>query len=58
MPRGFDVELPMVSTYCARELHDPKVGWWMVAYTEFVAKMAGFLLVEVYDIFRLWCLSA
>lgn len=55
VPRGCEVELPMVGTYRLRELRDPKSGWWVVAYIEFAAKAEAFLLVEVYDSYRLWC---
>ena len=57
VPRGCHVKLPMVFTYKARELRDPQSGWWVVAYTEFAAKTAAFILFEVYDSYRLWALS-
>lgn len=48
----------MVFTYYSRELRDPKSGWWVVEYTQFAVKATAFLLIEVYDSYQLWCLSA
>lgn len=48
----------MVLTYRSRELCDTKSGWLVVAYTEFSAKAAAFLLFKVYDCYRLCCLSS
>ena len=56
-PRGCNVELPMVFTYKMRELMDPDSGWWVVAYTEMAVKTACFVLMDVYDNYRLWSLS-
>ena len=36
---------------------DPQSGWWVVAYTEFAAKVAAFVLFDVYGRFLLWALS-
>ena len=47
----------MVFSYKMQELMEPQPGWWVVAYTEFAAKVAAFVLFEVYDHFRLWALS-
>lgn len=58
MPCGCSVELPMMFTYRSRELRDHEFGWWVVPYTEFAAKTAEILLFEVYDSYRLWCISS
>lgn len=47
----------MVFTDSSRETHDPNYGCWVVVYTEFSAKSAAFLLVEVYDSYLLLRLS-
>jgi hypothetical protein len=46
-----------VFTYKAEELMDPNSGYWVVAYTELVAKAAAYLLFEVWDVYRLWAMS-
>lgn len=48
----------MVFTYHSQELCDPKLGCWVVVYSAFVASVESFLVVDVYDRHRLWCLSA
>lgn len=40
-------------TYYSRELCDLEPGRWVVGYSEFAAKAAPFLLVEMYDSYRL-----
>lgn len=57
VPMSCAVESPMIFSYRARQLMDPQSGWWVVAYTEFAVKTAAFILMEVYDNFRLWSLS-
>ena len=44
-------------SYKIVDLMDPQSGWWILAYTEFAAKVAAFILFEVYDNCRLWGLS-
>lgn len=57
VPRGCNVELPPVFTYKAKELMDSESGWWVVAYTEFVLRVAAYLLFDAYDNIRLWAVS-
>ena len=57
VPRGCSVELPPVFSYKVRALLDQNSGWWVVAYTEHIAKTAAFILFDVYDSLRLWALS-
>ena len=57
VPRGCNAELPMIFSYKMDELHDPQSGYWVVAYTEWVVKVAAFILFDVYDSYRLWALS-
>ncbi len=56
VPRGCVAELPAVFSYKTSELLDPQSGWWVVAFTEWAAKVAGAVLGDVYDTFRLWYL--
>lgn len=44
----------MLFTYRALEFREPSSGWGLIAYTEIASKIAAFLLVQVYDCFRLW----
>ncbi len=46
--------IPAVMTYKNSELLDPSSGWWVVAFTEWAAQVAGTVLGDVYDTFRLW----
>jgi len=57
VPRGCNAELPMIFSYKMDELRDPQSGYWVVAYTEWVVKVAAFVLFDVYDSYRLWALS-
>ena len=55
MPRGCLLELPPAITYLgSRLIADPRSGVWVVVITEWVARVAAFILWEAYDIFRLW----
>lgn len=58
VPRGCYAELPPVFSYKIQALMDRRHGLWVVAYTGFAAKVACFLIQEVYDHYRLWALSA
>lgn len=49
VPRGCSAELPPVLTYRMRELCYPVSPWCVVAYTEIAAKVAAYILLEVYD---------
>ncbi|CAN8063272.1 unnamed protein product [Agarophyton chilense] len=52
---GCPVELPPAISYIGSALvKDPFSGYWTVVYTEFIAKMAVFLLWDAYDTFRVW----
>ena len=45
VPRGCNVGLPFCLTYLGSQLYNsPKSGMWIVAYTEFAAHVAAFLL--------------
>ena len=57
VPRGCCAELPPVFTYKAEQLMDPESGWWVVAYTEFVLRVAAYLLFDAYDNLRVWAMS-
>lgn len=58
VPRGFHSELPSVLTLCQNQLyHSGNSGWWTVFYTEHVARVAAFLLWDLYDNYRVWALS-
>ena len=55
VPRGCYVDLPPVLTYKGVEMmQDPSSGLWVVFYAEYTARVAAFLLWEVYDRYRLW----
>lgn len=47
----------MMFTYKVEELHGPMIGWLVVAYTEFAAKVASLVSFKFYDNYRLWALS-
>ena len=48
--RNCTAELPPIVTYMSSYLiDDPNSGWWTVLYTEFVARQAFFVLLDVYD---------
>lgn len=57
VPRGCFAEFPHVFTYKSVELLDADTGWWVVAYTDFAANVAAFILYELYDQIRIWALS-
>ena len=57
VPRGCHAELPPVFSYKGSVLRDRYSGWWVVAYTELIAKTAAFVLFDTYDSLRLWSLS-
>ena len=55
VPRGCLAELPPSITYLgSRLIADPRSGVWVVVITEWVARVAAFILWDAYDIFRLW----
>ncbi|CAN8076680.1 unnamed protein product [Agarophyton chilense] len=57
-PRRCPVELPPAISYIGSSLvNDPFSGYWTVVYTDFIAKMAVFLLWDAYDTFRVWYMS-
>lgn len=58
VPCGCGLAVTMVFTYPAPEFRHSKSGWWAVAYTQLATKVGAFLLVEVYDNYRLWCTSS
>lgn len=59
VPRGCNVELPPIFSYKSSVMQDdPDSGWWVVAYTQHVAKTASFILMDAYDQYRLWALSS
>ena len=52
------VELPPCITYVGSRLkQDVTSGWWVVAYSEYVARVAVFALQEVYETQRIWRFS-
>lgn len=57
VPMGCYAELPPVFSYKGSAMMDPRSGYWVVGYTEFVAKTVAFVLFDAYDNFRLWRLS-
>lgn len=56
-PRGCHVEFPPVFPYKAEELQDENSGWWVVTYTEFIARTIASILFDVYDSLRLRAVS-
>ncbi|PXF41657.1 hypothetical protein BWQ96_08668 [Gracilariopsis chorda] len=57
-PRGCPAEIPPVITYLGSHLvNDPYCGLWVVACTEFIAKMAVFILWDAYDTYRVSYMS-
>ena len=58
VPRGFHSELPSVLTLCQNHLYQSsESGWWTIFYTEHIARVAAFLLWDLYDNYRVWALS-
>ena len=52
------VELPPFITYVGSRLRqDVTSGWWVAAYSEYVARMAVFALQAVYETQRIWRFS-
>ena len=52
------VELPPCNTYVGSRLkQDVTSGWWVVAYSEYIAPMAVFALQEIYETQRIWRFS-
>ena len=52
------VELPPFITYVGSRLkQDVTSGWWIVTYSEYVARMGVFALQEVYETQRIWRFS-
>ena len=57
VPEGFLAELPPVLTYLGSVMMQDSVsGLWTLFYTEWIVKIAVFLLWDVYDSHRLWFL--
>ena len=57
-PRGCDAEWPTIFSYKASVLiADPRSGYWVVAYTEKVARTCAFIMHDAYDSYRLWNVS-
>lgn len=55
--QGCYIELPPSITYIGSRLcNNSFSGWWSVFLTEWVACAAAFLVLEVYDQYRLWFL--
>ncbi len=54
LPEGALIELPTVVAHCMSRLRNQHSGWWVVAYTEYAARAAAFILSEVYDSLMLW----
>lgn len=54
LPEGALVELPIVVSHLLSRLKNKNSGWWVVAYTEYAARAAAFLLSEFYDSLMLW----
>lgn len=52
--RGFIAELPPVFTYKMSLLLEPRSGWWVIAYTEYTARTAAYIMFDVYDSYLLW----
>ena len=51
-------DLPPVLAYCgSRLIKDVFSGWWCVLYTGFAARVAAFILWDVYDRHQLWRLT-
>lgn len=46
----------MLTYFSSHLVNDPYCGLWVVAFTEFIAKMAVFLLWDAYDVYRIWYL--
>lgn len=55
MPEGALIELPGVVGHVPSALRRKKSEWWVVAYTEYTACAAAFILCAVYDSLVLWC---
>lgn len=53
VPCGCFTELPPLFTYRMRELCDQESLLWVVVHSEFAAKLAAYILFEVYNSFRL-----
>lgn len=55
VPRGCYVELPPCVSYVGSHLiNDPNSGYWNVFCAEWCARVAAYILWEVYDTGRLW----
>ena len=55
VPRGFNVDLPPVLTYCGKHMiRNRASGMWSVFYTEWIARVGAALLWECYDNYRLF----
>ncbi len=54
LPEGALVEMPGVMAHLPSKLRRRESGWWVVAYTEYAARAAAWLLSEVYDSLLLW----
>ena len=54
MPTHCYVDPPPVLAYAGSKLMAPESGWWVVYHTERAAKIACFILWDVYDRHKLW----
>lgn len=54
LPEGALIELPGVVAHVPSQLRRRESGWWVVAYSEYAARVAAFILGEVYDSLLLW----
>ena len=54
LPAHCYVDSPPSLAYVGSKLMAPQSGWWVVYYTERTAKVACFILWDVYDSFKLW----
>lgn len=57
VPHGGIAELLMIFSYNMLELMDPESRWWVFACVELDLKTDAFVLMDVYDNYRLWALS-
>lgn len=54
VPQGFFVCLPSEFSYVGSEMiYDPESGWCVIVIAEWAARVAEFILQEVYDDFCL-----
>lgn len=58
VPKGCYAELPPVLTCMGSAFMDPESGYWVVGYTELVAKAIALFLFDAYDSYLTWRLSS